>query len=39
MEVHQDPDHAPYDGPNMVKLKNFPALLAQLVEIDAVVKR
>ena len=39
MEVHQDPDHAPSDGPNMVKLKDFPALLAQLVEIDAVVKR
>ena len=39
MEVHQDPDHAPSDGPNMVRLKDFPALLAQLVEIDAVVKR
>jgi 2-dehydro-3-deoxyphosphooctonate aldolase (KDO 8-P synthase) len=39
MEVHQDPDHAPSDGPNMVKLKDFPALLNQLVEIDAVVKR
>ena len=39
MEVHQDPDRAPSDGPNMVKLKDFPALLEQLVEIDAVVKR
>ena len=39
MEVHQDPDHAPSDGPNMVHLKDFPALLEQLVEIDAVVKR
>jgi 2-dehydro-3-deoxyphosphooctonate aldolase (KDO 8-P synthase) len=39
MEVHQDPDHAPSDGPNMVKLKDFPGLLTQLVEIDAVVKR
>src|SRR5690348_7188416 len=38
-EVHQDPDHAPSDGPNMVKLKDFPALLSELVEIDAVVKR
>jgi 2-dehydro-3-deoxyphosphooctonate aldolase (KDO 8-P synthase) len=38
MEVHQDPDHAPSDGPNMVKLKDFPALLEQLVAIDAVVK-
>jgi 2-dehydro-3-deoxyphosphooctonate aldolase (KDO 8-P synthase) len=39
MEVHQDPDRAPSDGPNMVKLKDFPALLEQLVEIDRIVKR
>jgi 2-dehydro-3-deoxyphosphooctonate aldolase (KDO 8-P synthase) len=39
MEVHQDPDHAPSDGPAMVRLKDFPALLAQLVEIDEIVKR
>jgi 2-dehydro-3-deoxyphosphooctonate aldolase (KDO 8-P synthase) len=39
MEVHQDPDNAPSDGPNMVKLKDFPSLLAQLVEIDAIVKK
>jgi len=39
MEVHQDPDNAPSDGPNMVKLKDFPALLEQLVEIDAIVKQ
>jgi len=39
MEVHQDPDNAPSDGPNMVKLKDFPALLEQLVAIDAIVKK
>jgi len=39
MEVHQDPDRAPSDGPNMVKLKDFPALLEHLVEIDRIVKR
>src|SRR5271154_6739204 len=39
MEVHQDPDHAPSDGPNMIKLKDFPALLADLVEIDAIAKK
>ena len=39
MEVHQDPDHAPSDGPNMVKLKDFPSLLEQLVAIDAITKR
>lgn len=38
MEVHQDPDHAPSDGPNMVRLKDFPALLEQLVAIDGIVK-
>jgi 2-dehydro-3-deoxyphosphooctonate aldolase (KDO 8-P synthase) len=39
MEVHEDPDRAPSDGPNMVKLKDLPALLAELVEIDAITKR
>ena len=28
METHQDPDRAPSDGPNMVKLNDMPALLA-----------
>ena len=39
MEVHQDPDKAPSDGPNMLKLKDFPALLGELVAIDAIAKR
>jgi 2-dehydro-3-deoxyphosphooctonate aldolase (KDO 8-P synthase) len=39
MEVHQDPDHAPSDGPNMLKLKDVPALLDELVAIDAIAKR
>jgi 2-dehydro-3-deoxyphosphooctonate aldolase (KDO 8-P synthase) len=39
METHQDPDSAPSDGPNMIKLKDVPALLAELVEIDRIVKR
>jgi len=39
METHQDPDSAPSDGPNMVKLKDMPALLSELVEIDRIVKR
>lgn len=38
MEVHQDPDHAPSDGPNMLKLKDIPALLDELVAIDAIAK-
>lgn len=38
METHQDPDRAPSDGPNMVHLKDMPALLASLVEIDRLIK-
>jgi 2-dehydro-3-deoxyphosphooctonate aldolase (KDO 8-P synthase) len=39
IETHQDPDHAPSDGPNMVPLKHFEGLLRELMAIDAVVKR
>lgn len=39
LEVHQDPDRAPSDGPNMLKLKDFPALLADLIAIDAIAKK
>lgn len=38
METHQDPDHAPSDGPNMLKLKDLPQLLADLVGIDRIAK-
>ena len=39
METHQDPDNAPSDGPNMVKLQDMEALLAQLKAIDALIKK
>ena len=39
METHQDPDRAPSDGPNMIKLKDVPALLRDLVDIDRIAKR
>ena len=39
MEVHPDPDRAPSDGPNMLKLADLPALLAQVQAIDAIVRR
>jgi 2-dehydro-3-deoxyphosphooctonate aldolase (KDO 8-P synthase) len=39
MEVHPDPDRAPSDGPNMLKLTDLPALLAQVQAIDAIVRR
>ena len=38
METHQDPDKAPSDGPNMVPLKQMPALLETLVEFDRLAK-
>ncbi len=39
METHPDPDHAPSDGPNMVLLREFEALVAELLEYDALTKR
>jgi len=39
METHQDPDHAPSDGPNMVHLKDMPALLSELIEFDKLAKK
>ena len=38
MEVHQDPDKAPSDGPNMVRLDALPDLLATLVAFDRLAK-
>jgi 2-dehydro-3-deoxyphosphooctonate aldolase (KDO 8-P synthase) len=38
METHQDPDHAPSDGPNMLKLADLPPLLAELAAIDRIAK-
>jgi len=39
METHPDPDHAPSDGPNMVPLGQFEALVAELLDYDALAKR
>jgi 2-dehydro-3-deoxyphosphooctonate aldolase (KDO 8-P synthase) len=39
METHQDPDNAPSDGPNMIRLKDLPSILRDLVELDAIAKR
>lgn len=39
METHQDPDNAPSDGPNMVKLNELEALVKSLKEIDALTKK
>ena len=39
MECHEDPDSAPSDGPNMVRLDNLKNILEDLVAIDGIVKR
>ena len=38
METHQDPDKAPSDGPNMVRLRDLPALLETMIEFDRLAK-
>lgn len=38
METHEDPDHAPSDGPNMVHLKDLPALVETLMAFDHLAK-
>lgn len=38
IETHQDPDHAPSDGPNMVKLKDMPDLLETMLAFDRLAK-
>ena len=38
IECHDDPDHAPSDGPNMIALRDMPGLLAQLQLYDAITK-
>lgn len=39
MEVHEDPDNAPSDGSNMVKLKDLEALIEKLVRLSQVIGR
>ncbi len=38
IETHQDPDHAPSDGPNMVPLKDLAGLVRTLVAFDRLAK-
>src|SRR5215468_5157249 len=38
METHQDPDHAPSDGPNMVPLKHLGKLLETIMAFDKLAK-
>ena len=38
IETHEDPDNAPSDGPNMIKLTELPRLLEKLAAFDTVAK-
>jgi 2-dehydro-3-deoxyphosphooctonate aldolase (KDO 8-P synthase) len=37
-EVHPDPDHAPSDGPNMLRLDDFPAVLRRILALRQTVE-
>ena len=37
LEVHPDPDNAPSDGPNMLRLDDFESVVADIVAINKVV--
>jgi len=39
IETHQDPDHAPSDGPNMIPIEDMPALIGVLRDFDALAKK
>lgn len=39
IETHQDPDHAPSDGPNMIRLRDMKKLLKELKTLDTFAKQ
>ena len=38
LETHQDPDNAPSDGPNMIRLDDMDGVIKTLMAIDKVAK-
>ena len=38
LETHEDPDRAPSDGPNMIRLSDMPALIESLMAFDRLAK-
>ena len=38
LETHEDPDNAPSDGPNMVRLSDMPGVVASLMAFDRLAK-
>lgn len=39
VETHEDPDSAPSDGPNMIRLGDMPELVGMLAEFDSLARR
>jgi len=39
IETHPDPDRAPSDGPNMIKLSEMEALITRLAAFDRLAKQ
>ena len=39
LETHQDPDSAPSDGPNMIRLSDMAALIDSLMQFDRLAKQ
>jgi 2-dehydro-3-deoxyphosphooctonate aldolase (KDO 8-P synthase) len=38
IETHPDPDQAPSDGPNMIPIRELPAIVEVLLEFDRLAK-
>ena len=38
IEIHDDPDNAPSDGPNMLNIKDLKSLLLKLKDLDILTK-
>lgn len=38
METHQDPDNAPSDGPNMIRIENMESILRVMQQLDQISK-
>ena len=39
MEVHENPEKAPSDGANMIKLDNLKNILIDILKIDELIKK
>ena len=39
IETHNDPDNAPSDGPNMLRIEHLESLISKLIELDTISKK